>query len=247
MVKRQRTAFPPNFVHSLDGSHMMMTAVACKRQGLYFAGWYFTICRIIYGILICVCVFYYQHLCIDAGVHDSYWTHAGDVDTMNKILREKFVELYDAPILENVCILPSQLFTLVLSIPFNTSYKPLCTVVVYCFISSLSARPILWAPVPCLTMSSQLFLCRSFPILCIQFVNTVYFMQLLESFETSFPKLKFPPLPERGDFDMKDVLRSTYFFNQYDLQWHIVPFSLCCPSAAFAQIWSSVELHDRLR
>nr|TKW32324.1 hypothetical protein SEVIR_2G161200v2 [Setaria viridis] len=75
MVKRQRTAFPPNFVHSLDGSHMMMTAVACKRQGLNFAG-----------------------------VHDSYWTHACDVDTMNKILREKFVELYDTPILENVCI-----------------------------------------------------------------------------------------------------------------------------------------------
>ncbi|XP_010261422.1 PREDICTED: DNA-directed RNA polymerase 2B, chloroplastic/mitochondrial-like isoform X2 [Nelumbo nucifera] len=37
MVKRQRTAFPPNFIHSLDGSHMMMTAVACKRAGLNFA------------------------------------------------------------------------------------------------------------------------------------------------------------------------------------------------------------------
>lgn len=36
------------------------------------------------------------------GVHDSYWTHACDVDEMNKILREKFVELYDLPILENV-------------------------------------------------------------------------------------------------------------------------------------------------
>ncbi|KAL6863818.1 hypothetical protein ACP4OV_016721 [Aristida adscensionis] len=108
MVKRQRSAFPPNFVHSLDGSHMMMTAVACKRQGLNFAG-----------------------------VHDSYWTHACDVDTMNKILREKFVELYDAPILEN----------------------------------------------------------------------------LLESFEKSFPHLDFPPLPERGDFDLKDVLESPYFFN----------------------------------
>lgn len=38
MVKRQRTAFPPNFVHSLDGSHMMMTAVACRKEGLNFAG-----------------------------------------------------------------------------------------------------------------------------------------------------------------------------------------------------------------
>lgn len=38
MVKRQRTAFPPNFVHSLDGSHMMMTANSCKKAGLNFAG-----------------------------------------------------------------------------------------------------------------------------------------------------------------------------------------------------------------
>ncbi|KAG5001390.1 hypothetical protein JHK87_022462 [Glycine soja] len=108
MVKRQRTAFPPNFVHSLDGSHMMMTTVACKKAGLNFAG-----------------------------VHDSYWTHACDVDEMNRILREKFVELYDAPILEN----------------------------------------------------------------------------LLESFQKTFPALNFPPLPERGDFDLQEVLESTYFFN----------------------------------
>jgi hypothetical protein len=38
MVQRQRTAFSPNFVHSLDSSHMMMTAVACKGAGLNFAG-----------------------------------------------------------------------------------------------------------------------------------------------------------------------------------------------------------------
>ncbi|KAL5739458.1 hypothetical protein ACOSQ2_028638 [Xanthoceras sorbifolium] len=108
MVKRQRTAFPPNFVHSLDGSHMMMTAVACRDAGLNFAG-----------------------------VHDSYWTHACDVDEMNRILREKFVELYERPILEN----------------------------------------------------------------------------LLESFQQSFPTLYFPPLPERGDFELREVLESPYFFN----------------------------------
>lgn len=36
------------------------------------------------------------------GVHDSYWTHACDVDELSRILREKFVELYEMPILENV-------------------------------------------------------------------------------------------------------------------------------------------------
>ncbi|KAL7193431.1 hypothetical protein ACSBR2_025110 [Camellia fascicularis] len=36
-VRKQRIAFPPNFVHSLDGSHMMMTIVACTDAGLRFA------------------------------------------------------------------------------------------------------------------------------------------------------------------------------------------------------------------
>ncbi|XP_043696053.1 DNA-directed RNA polymerase 3, chloroplastic-like isoform X2 [Telopea speciosissima] len=107
-AKRQRTAFPPNFVHSLDGSHMMMTAIACRDAGLHFAG-----------------------------VHDSFWTHACDVDKLNQILRENFVELYSMPVLE----------------------------------------------------------------------------KLLESFQTSYPTLAFPPLPERGNFDLREVLKSPYFFN----------------------------------
>ncbi|XLR43635.1 hypothetical protein S83_028295, partial [Arachis hypogaea] len=37
MAKRQRTAFSSNFVHSLDGTHMMMAVVACKKEGLNFA------------------------------------------------------------------------------------------------------------------------------------------------------------------------------------------------------------------
>uniref|UniRef100_A0A7C9DLR0 DNA-directed RNA polymerase n=1 Tax=Opuntia streptacantha TaxID=393608 RepID=A0A7C9DLR0_OPUST len=73
LVNQQITAFPPNFIHSLDSSHMMMTALACRKAGLNFAG-----------------------------VHDSCWTHACDVDEMNRILREKFIELYEQPILENL-------------------------------------------------------------------------------------------------------------------------------------------------
>ena len=38
-----------------------------------------------------------------AGVHDSFWVHACDVDKMNQILREQFVDLYSMPILDNVC------------------------------------------------------------------------------------------------------------------------------------------------
>ncbi len=31
---KQRSAFPPNFIHSLDSTHMMYTANACRSQGL---------------------------------------------------------------------------------------------------------------------------------------------------------------------------------------------------------------------
>lgn len=63
--RKQLTAFPPNFIHSLDATHMLMTAAACGDKGLNFAS-----------------------------VHDSYWTHAADVDTMNRTIRDQFVKLH---------------------------------------------------------------------------------------------------------------------------------------------------------
>ena len=35
---KQKTAFPPNYIHCLDSSHMMLTALACKREGANAAG-----------------------------------------------------------------------------------------------------------------------------------------------------------------------------------------------------------------
>jgi len=71
--KRQRSAFPPNFVHSLDSTHMLLTAVKMDRMGIDFTA-----------------------------VHDSYWSHACNVDVMNDTLRGCFVDLYSQPILENL-------------------------------------------------------------------------------------------------------------------------------------------------
>jgi DNA-directed RNA polymerase, mitochondrial len=76
--RQQRSAFPPNFVHSLDSSHMLLTALLCEKKDITFAS-----------------------------VHDSFWTHASTVDLMNASLREAFVQLHRRPILrqlhENFC------------------------------------------------------------------------------------------------------------------------------------------------
>uniref|UniRef100_A0A3P9NP13 DNA-directed RNA polymerase n=1 Tax=Poecilia reticulata TaxID=8081 RepID=A0A3P9NP13_POERE len=55
---KQKNAFPPNFIHSLDSTHMMLTSLHCHSAGLTFVS-----------------------------VHDCFWTHALTVDTMNKVLR----------------------------------------------------------------------------------------------------------------------------------------------------------------
>ena len=72
-TNKQRSAFPPNYVHSLDATHMLMTCLRMKDAGLTFAS-----------------------------VHDSFWTHAADVPQMSSILRECFVELYSQPVLHDL-------------------------------------------------------------------------------------------------------------------------------------------------
>jgi DNA-directed RNA polymerase len=71
-ISRQKSAFPPNYVHSLDSSHMMLTCLNCVQKGLTFTA-----------------------------VHDSFWTHACDVEVMADALREEFINLYSLPLLEN--------------------------------------------------------------------------------------------------------------------------------------------------
>ncbi|KAG6006687.1 hypothetical protein E4U21_006762 [Claviceps maximensis] len=64
--RKQLQGFPPNFIHSLDASHMLLSALQCHEQKLDFAA-----------------------------VHDSFWTHAADIDTMNGILREAFIRIHE--------------------------------------------------------------------------------------------------------------------------------------------------------
>eukprot|EP01117_Protostelium_nocturnum_P001068 TRINITY_DN11393_c0_g1_i1.p1 TRINITY_DN11393_c0_g1~~TRINITY_DN11393_c0_g1_i1.p1 ORF type:complete len:974 (-),score=286.13 TRINITY_DN11393_c0_g1_i1:23-2944(-) len=107
-VSKQKAAFPPNYIHSLDSTHMLYTAQKMKDKGLTFAS-----------------------------VHDSYWTHASSVPDMNRILREQFIRLHKQPLLQN----------------------------------------------------------------------------LAKEFHKNHPKIEFPELPPRGEFDINEVQQSSYFFN----------------------------------
>lgn len=71
--RKQLQAFPPNFIHSLDASHMMLSALECDEKGLTFAA-----------------------------VHDSFWTHASDVDVMNRVLRDAFIRIHSEDVIKRL-------------------------------------------------------------------------------------------------------------------------------------------------
>ncbi|KKF96570.1 DNA-directed RNA polymerase mitochondrial [Ceratocystis platani] len=68
--RKQLQAFPPNFIHSLDASHMLLSALRCNEKGLEFAA-----------------------------VHDSFWTHASDVDDMSSVLRDAFISIHQEDVI----------------------------------------------------------------------------------------------------------------------------------------------------
>lgn len=67
--RRQKTSIAPNFVHSYDAAHLMLTVCAVERRLERPVSW--------------------------AMVHDSFGTHAGDVQVMSDVLREQFVLMYE--------------------------------------------------------------------------------------------------------------------------------------------------------
>lgn len=70
---KEKNAFSPNFIHSLDSCHMMMTSLNCEKIGTTFVS-----------------------------VHDCFWTHPSTVPVMNRICREQFILLHSQPILEDL-------------------------------------------------------------------------------------------------------------------------------------------------
>ncbi|KAF4549085.1 DNA-dependent RNA polymerase-like protein [Elsinoe fawcettii] len=63
--RKQLQGFPPNFIHSLDATHMMLSAIKCEEKGITFAS-----------------------------IHDSFWTHACDRDELSELLRDAFVHMH---------------------------------------------------------------------------------------------------------------------------------------------------------
>lgn len=69
---KQANGISPNWVHSMDASHMRATVRRCWKEGIRS----FSL------------------------IHDSYGTHAGNAWALSQFLREEFVEMYSGDVLE---------------------------------------------------------------------------------------------------------------------------------------------------
>lgn len=72
-VRRQLNGVAPNFIHSIDATHLLMTSIAAKRNDILFAS-----------------------------VHDSFWTHPSEVPKLSELIREEFVRLHTSDNIENL-------------------------------------------------------------------------------------------------------------------------------------------------
>lgn len=88
-VAKQSSAFCPNFIHSLDGTHLRLTLASAYERGIE-------------DFLM---------------VHDSYGTHATDIDLLGVTLREEFIKMYESPLLEGLVSYLEEIFGLDLPSP----------------------------------------------------------------------------------------------------------------------------------
>lgn len=72
--RKQALGIAPNFVHSMDGAHLMRTASLSKENGITSL----------------------------AVIHDSFGTHAADTETLHAVIREAFIQQYTPNVLEGV-------------------------------------------------------------------------------------------------------------------------------------------------
>lgn len=71
--RKQSSGISPNFVHSCDAAHMMLTVARAKQVGIDSF----------------------------AMIHDSFGCPAGQIEEMYRVVREAFIEMYELDVLEN--------------------------------------------------------------------------------------------------------------------------------------------------
>ncbi|KAH3903034.1 related to DNA-directed RNA polymerase, mitochondrial [Saccharomycodes ludwigii] len=200
--RKQKAGFPPNFIHSLDASHMLLSAIRCGRMGLSFAA-----------------------------VHDSYWTHACDVDIMNESLRDEFIKLHEVDLIERLKNEFDDRYRNYLQIMqiLRSSPAGIKLLVYRKKLETKLNRPVTIMDEIYLEKKRREYLASEDKALVDKGKNmetsvsiiSQYSEEELKSMESAssssgiiaLTPLKIPDIPPKGDFDVRELKNSKYFFS----------------------------------
>ncbi|OWB80963.1 hypothetical protein B5S32_g5296 [[Candida] boidinii] len=195
--RKQAAAFPPNFIHSLDATHMLMSAIRCGEKNYSFAS-----------------------------VHDSYWTHASDIPMMNQILREEFISLHQNNLVERLKNEFERRYSNSLMV-IKVSNKSKASIMVKEFRKKfgniIGKTPSLSDEIA-LEIERRNALNSKNPKTVEAGKNLETSISILEGLEIEesnalsgttkiLVPFSLPPIPEKGDFDVSVVKDSAYFFS----------------------------------
>ncbi|SCU79135.1 LAME_0A07382g1_1 [Lachancea meyersii CBS 8951] len=199
-ARRQKAGFPPNFIHSLDASHMLLSALKCGENKLDFAA-----------------------------VHDSYWTHASDIDTMNVLLREQFIKLHEVDLIERLKNEFDERYKNYLQIIKIDKKADVATKIVDLRkeLSQKLGRQFTLADEIYMEKKRVQLLESEDPVengegaemvTTVSLLGEVEDIALLEKTSDAsgimvLAPLKLPQIPPKGDFDVKELENSKYFFS----------------------------------
>lgn len=199
-ARKQQTAFPPNFVHSLDATHMLLTSKVSGDDGLAFAS-----------------------------VHDSYWTHAADIDTMNSHCRNQFIKLHEENLIEKIRNEFKKRYKGYLQVINISSEHPVGAKIknVRKQLSDSIGRSVTVADEIYLESSRQKLLESDDPAKVQMGKEMLTTISVTEgedledfavlpgsskSIQILIP-LQFPEIPSRGELDIEEIKKSKYFFS----------------------------------
>ncbi|CCK70571.1 DNA-directed RNA polymerase KNAG_0E03120 [Huiozyma naganishii CBS 8797] len=201
-ARRQKAGFPPNFIHSLDASHMLLSASKCAEEGLDFAS-----------------------------VHDSYWTHACDVEKMNKHIRNEFVTLHEVDLIERLKEEFDERYRNYVQILKILKHSPLGKQILQlrADLTKKLGRPATLADEIYVEKKRQMLLqseSQEEQAAGRQMVTTISVAETCPDLDleegTPIPEktsililvpLKLPSIPPKDNFDVHEVKNSTYFFS----------------------------------
>lgn len=198
--RRQMAGLPPNFIHSLDASHMLMSAIECGKHSLDFAA-----------------------------VHDSYWTHASDIPHMNRYLREQFIKLHEFDLIQRLKNEFDERYKDYLELKKIRKSSDLAIKVINMRknFSEKLGRPFLIADEISMERERIRLLRSENPEEREKGKKMVTTISITEEYDvekeevknspniscTILTPLKLSEIPTKGEFDVKDLVSSKYFFS----------------------------------